>query len=386
MAPDFINRFLGVRRAVTKRPRMPNAPRPPRRVTIPDVARHAGVGQATAARVLGGYGSASAATRERVLAAAAELGYSTNAVARSMISGRTHTLGVVVADVENAYFARAVRGVADVAAKAGLQVVLANSDEDGEKEKAAVQMFVERRVDGLVVAPAAADHEHLDRAVSSGIPVVLLDRALAGADLDTVVVDNRGAAKAAVARLTDDGHRRIAVITSASPADDGTTLAPGADIWTTTERLTGYRQALRAAGIPRTAEVVRHTGYDRAWARSAVLELMTGEDRPTALFTTDNVATLGTLDALLDLGARIPADVSVVGFDDAEWATLIRPRLSVVSQPVQELGGLAADILIRRVNGSTARPRRHTLRTAYVPRESTGPAPARVCRLRAPRE
>ncbi|GHK05106.1 LacI family transcriptional regulator [Streptomyces sp. Y2F8-2] len=363
---------------------MPNEPRPPRRVTIPDVARHAGVGQATAARVLGGYGSASAATRERVLAAAAELGYSTNAVARSMISGRTHTLGVVVADIENAYFARAVRGIADVAAKSGLQVILANSDEDGDKEKAAVQLFIERRVDGLVVAPAAGGHEHLDRAVSAGIPVVLLDRALSGAALDTVVVDNRGAAKAAVARFTDAGHTRIAVVSSASPADDSARLAPGADIWTTTERLTGYRQALRAAGIPREGELIRHTGYDRAWARSAVLELMTGEDRPTALFTTDNVATLGTLDALLDLDARIPDDVSVIGFDDAEWATLIRPRLSVVSQPVQELGGLAADILVRRINGASPRPRRHTLRTTYIARESTGPVPASVRRLRAP--
>ncbi|MER6036015.1 LacI family DNA-binding transcriptional regulator [Streptomyces sp. NPDC001835] len=361
---------------------MPSTARPPRRVTIPDVARHAGVGQATAARVLGGYGSSSAATRERVLAAAAELGYSTNAVARSMISGRTHTLGVVVADVENAYFARAVRGVTDVAAKAGLQVVLANSDEKGETERSAVQMFIERRVDGLVVAPAAADHEHLDKVVAAGIPVVLLDRALGGAALDTVVVDNRGAAKAAVSRFTEAGHTRIAVVTSASPDEDAARLAPGADIWTTTERLTGYRQALRAAGIPRGAELIRHTGYDRAWARSAVLDLMTSPDRPTALFTTDNVATLGTLDALLDLDAHIPADVSVIGFDDAEWATLVRPRLSVVSQPVQELGGLAADILVRRINGSTARPRRHTLRAAYVSRESTGPVPARVRRLR----
>lgn len=357
---------------------MPPPPRPPRRVTIPDVARHAGVGQATAARVLGGYGSSSAATRERVLAAAEELGYSTNAVARSMISGRTHTLGVIVADVENAYFARAVRGVSDVAAKAGLQVVLANSDENGDTEKAAVQMFVERRVDGLVVAPAAAGHDHLDKAVAAGIPVVLLDRVVGGAALDTVVVDNRGAAKAAVSRFTEEGHTRIAVVTSASPAESATGLAPGADIWTTTERLAGYRQALRAAGIPAAAEVVRHTGYDRTLARSAVLELMAGPDRPTALFTTDNVATLGTLDALLDLDARIPDDVSVIGFDDAEWATLVRPRLSVVSQPVQELGGLAADILVRRIEGSTARPRRHTLRATYIARESTGPVPAQV--------
>ncbi|MEU6484186.1 LacI family DNA-binding transcriptional regulator [Streptomyces sp. NPDC046887] len=356
-------------------------------MTIPDVARHAGVGQATAARVLGGYGSASAATRERVLAAATELGYSTNAVARSMISGRTHTLGVVVADVENAYFARAVRGVSDVAARAGLQVVLANTDEDAEKERAAVQMFIERRVDGLVVTPAGSDHAHLDKAVASGIPVVLLDRALGGAGLDSVVVDNREAAKTAVAGLTDRGHTRIAVITSASPAtpaDDDAALASGADIWTTTERLTGYRQALRAAGIPRTAEVVRHTGYDRARARAAVLRLMTADDRPTAVFTTDNVATLGTLDALRDLDARLPADVSVIGFDDAEWATLIRPRLTVVSQPAQDLGGLAAEILLRRIDGSTARPRRHTLRSTYIDRESTAPAPTTPRPLRLP--
>ncbi|WP_041824040.1 LacI family DNA-binding transcriptional regulator [Streptantibioticus cattleyicolor] len=361
---------------------MPPSARSPRRVTIPDVARHAGVGQATAARVLGGYGSASPATRERVLAAAAELGYSTNAVARSMISGRTNTLGVVVADVENAYFARAVRGITDVAVEAGLQVILANSDEDGEKERAAVQLFIERRVDGLVVTPSTARHDHLDRAVATGVPVVLLDRALRGAALDSVVADNRGAARAAVTRLTGHGHTRIATITSAPDTGDPDQPATGGDVWTTTERVTGYQQALRAAGVPRSGELIRHAGYRRCGARAAVLDLMTGPARPTALFTTDNVATLGALDALRDLAARIPGDVSVIGFDDAEWTTLIRPRLSVVSQPAQELGGLAARTLLRRIEGADTPPRRHTLRTTFVARESVGPAPSRVRRLR----
>jgi LacI family transcriptional regulator len=352
--------------------------RSPRRVTIPDVARHAGVGQATAARVLGGYGSTSPATRERVLAAAAELGYSTNAVARSMISGRTHTLGVVVADVENAYFARAVRGVTDVAVKAGFQVILANSDEDLATEQAAVQLFIERRVDGLIVTPSAAEHDHLDKAVATGVPVVLLDRVLQGADLDSVVVDNRTAARAAVSRLTDAGHTRIAAVTSAPPTGDPRQPATGADIWTTAERVTGYQQALRAAGIRETTRLVRHAGYDRVGARAAVLELMTSPDRPTAVFTTDNVATLGALDALRDLDARVPDDVSLIGFDDAEWATLIRPGLSVVSQPAQALGGLATEILIRRINGGTTAPRRHTLPTTFIERESAGPAPSAV--------
>jgi LacI family transcriptional regulator, galactose operon repressor len=350
-----------------------------RRPTVADVARRAGVGQATAARVLGDYGSASPEARAAVLRAAGEIGYTANAVARSMISGRTYSVGVVVADVGIPYFAEVVRGISDAASADGLQVVLVNTDESPAAEIAAVSLFVERRMDGLIAVPAEREHEHLDAAAAAGVPVVLLDRLLPGAAFDAIVINNRRAAAEAVQRLLDAGHRRVAILTSAPPGTER--LGSAGDIWTTTERVAGYEAAMRAAGVPNAEWIVRHAGYNRQATRAAALQLLTQARRPTAIFTTDSVATLGVLDAVQEVGARIPADVSLIGFDDAEWATLVRPRLTVVRQPTHELGARAARALIRRIADPAARPRRQTLAASLVDRESVGRAPARVRRL-----
>jgi LacI family transcriptional regulator len=155
--------------------------------TVPDVAREAGVSTATAARALGGYGSVRKSTRDRVLAAAEQLGYRANSLARSMITGSTRTLGVVVSDIENPFFRRSLRGIADTARGEGFEVLLANTDEELDKEEAAVRMMTERRVDGLVVCPAdGGDRAHLADVIAAGIPVVLLDRRVAGLKADTV--------------------------------------------------------------------------------------------------------------------------------------------------------------------------------------------------------
>ena len=159
--------------------------------TIHDVAAAAGVSTATAARALGGYGAVSPGVRERVKAAASQLGYRPNSLARSMITGATHTIGLVVADIENPFFARSVRGIADVAHAAGYEVLLANSDEDPATERAAVRVLFGKRVDGLIVAPASTDEgPHLSDLSERGVPVVLLDRAIPGIDADAVVVNN----------------------------------------------------------------------------------------------------------------------------------------------------------------------------------------------------
>ena len=198
--------------------------------TIPDVARQAGVSTATAARALGGYGSVSSTTRERVLAVAEELGYRPNSLARSMITGSTQTLGVVLSDIENSFFHRALRGVADTARARGYEVLLANTDEDLEAERKAVSVLAERRVDGLIVCPTDdGDHAHLEAVISSGIPVVLLDRRVSGLHADTVGIDNRKAARDATTRLVEQGHRRIGILTGGTPAAVGRRLSTPGD-------------------------------------------------------------------------------------------------------------------------------------------------------------
>lgn len=314
---------------------------------------------------MGGYGAVSPAVRDRVAAAAAQLGYRRNSLARSMITGTTHTLGLVVADIENPFFARAARGVADVAHKAGYEVLLVNSDEDPATERAAVRTLHEKRVDGLIIAPASTDGgRHLADLSSHGTPVVLIDRVVAGIEADAVVVDNERAARGAVEHLVGLGHRRIALLTSQGL------------IHTNQTRLAGYLRGLEAAGLRSDDALVRMGEYTREAAgreTRAVLEL---DDPATALFTTDNLMSLGAYEGVQLAGRLVPEEVSIVGFDDLEWTTIVRPPLTVVAQPVYELGATAARRMLARVGGDDSPPRVWTLHTTFIIRGSTGPAPA----------
>lgn len=224
-----------------------------RPATIPDVAREAGVSRSTASRALADYGSVSPETRERVQAAATRLGYRPNQLARSMITGRTHTLGVVVADIQNPFFAGVTRGITDTARAAGYQVLLANTDEDHAQERSAVKMLRDKHVDGVIIAPASpSSTAHLAALREDRCPLVLLDREVPSLSTDTVTVDNRGAAEDAVRRLLEAGHRRIGMVTLGGsgehwPGPEG--AEPPAQVSTGVERVKGFRAALHAAGL-----------------------------------------------------------------------------------------------------------------------------------------
>ncbi len=337
--------------------------------TIQDVAGLAGVSTATAARALGGYGSVSPAVRARVAAAAAKLNYRRNSLARSMITGNTHTIGLVVADIENPFFARAARGVADVAHAAGYEVLLVNSDEDPVTERAAVRTLLEKRVDGLILAPASTQEvPHLVELSSHGVPVVQLDRAIPGASADAVVVDNEAGAARAIEHLIGLGHRRIALLTSQGL------------IHTNQTRLAGYLRAMEAAGIPIEDDLIRMAEYRREAAIGEALAALTLRDPATALFTTDNLMSLGAFEGTQRAGRRVPEEVSIVGFDDLEWTTIVRPPLTVVAQPVYELGATAARRLIARMAGEDGPPAVYTLETTFIVRGSTGRVLAAVGR------
>jgi LacI family transcriptional regulator len=284
-----------------------------------------------------------------------------------MITGTTHTLGLVVADIENPFFARAARGVADVAHEAGYEVLLVNSDEDPGIERAAVRTLHEKRVDGLIIAPAANDSGgHLADLIGRGTPVVLLDRVVSGMDADAVVVDNENAARRAIAHLTDLGHRRIALVTSQGL------------IHTNQARLAGYLRGLAEAGITSDDNLVRMVHYERDAAAAETRVVLTLPDPATAVFTTDNMMTLGAYDGILQVGRRLPDELSFVGFDDLEWTTLVQPALTVVAQPTYELGAAAARRLFARIEGDDTPSRVITLDTTFVVRGSTGPAPGAI--------
>jgi LacI family transcriptional regulator len=329
--------------------------------TIKDVAREAGVSQATAARALAGYGYASERARKKVLAAAERLGYRPHAVARALVSGSTRTLGLVVGDIENPFFALVARGMADVAGRRDYTLLLANSDEDLEEERRAVETLLARRVDGLAVAPTSPGSlAHLSPVAAHGTPLVVLDRPLRGLRVDTVTADNAGGAAAAVGHLIALGHRRIGVV-SDSP-----------EIGSTAERLRGFRAAMRAAGLEVDGGLVSVGGPSADDGYRSARTLLERRDRPSALFTANNLMTLGAVRALCDLGLHMPDDVALLGFDDTDWTTIVSPPLTVVAQPVYELGRVAGERLLLRCAGHAGAPRRIRLPTELVVRASCG--------------
>ncbi|MFC6061335.1 LacI family DNA-binding transcriptional regulator [Streptomyces ochraceiscleroticus] len=370
-----------------------------RPATLPDVAREAGVSRSTASRALAGYGSVSPDARERVRAAAEKLGYRANQLARSMITGRTHTLGAIVADIQNPFFAGVTRGITDAARAAGYQVLLANTDEDVAAERAAVKMLRDKHVDGLIVAPAATTETgHLAAAHAAGCPVVLLDRQAPGLPADSVTVDNHGAAQDAVRRLLVAGHRRIALVSllgtapvgtpadtpgtapstalEAAPADPASPDPASPDpVSTGLERIEGYRAALREAGLTDTDTYLRTGTFHREDPADLTAELLSLSEPPTAVFATDSMIALGVLSAARDHGLRVPEHLSVVTFDDTDWARAVRPRISVVAQPVQELGARAVHSLITRIEGTAGTPEHIVLDTEFIERESIASPP-----------
>jgi LacI family transcriptional regulator len=330
-------------------------------VTIREVARAAGVSQATAARALGGYGYASPATRRRVTEAASHLGYRPNGVARALVSRATHTVGLVVGDIENPFFAAAARGLADVLEPEGYTVLLANSDESAQRELRAVETLRDRRVDGMVVVPSEiASAPHLTDLVQSGVAMVQLDRAVRGLAADAVMVDNEVGARRAVEHLIGLGHTRIGIVSDRP------------DVSSSADRIEGYRRALRATGLPHGRELESIGGSTQADGFAAAHRLLSAPDRPTAVFTANNFMTVGTLLAIRRLGLRVPADVALVGFDDLDWTTLVEPAVTVISQPVTALGRTAGERLLARLGGDDGRPRTIRLHTELIVRGSCG--------------
>ena len=327
-----------------------------------DVARAAGVSIATVSRALANAGAGvSPELRERVLAAVAELDYHPNHLPRNMRARSSRTIGLVISDIENPYFTAVVRGAEDVAHRRGYTMVLANTDEDAEREALCLQTMAAERAAGVVVASTGQHSAGLRRLISTGIPVVALDRRIAGANVDTVVVDNETAAYEAVRHLASLGHRRVAMVGG-----------PG-KVSAISEREAGYERAVRDHGLERG--LLWHGDLREAGGRRTTLELLREPERPTAIFSVNSMSTIGVLHALRDLGLRAPDDVSVIGFDDIPTGDLLDPPLSVVRQPTYQLGARAAELLLRRVQEPDAPVQEVVLAASLVLRPSTGPVP-----------
>ena len=340
-------------------------------VTIKDVAREAGVSLGTASQALRDSPAVRDATRRRVRAVATLLRYQPSALARGLVTRRTHSVGLLISDITNPFFIRAVRAVEDAAQENGYNVILCNTDEDPAKETQYLRVLMEKRVDGIILATTAGSLPAVRDVRWRRIPLVLFDRELPQVAADTVKVDSVRGGRLATEHLLQLGHRRIAIIHGPVVRSTGA------------ERLEGYLLAMRTAGLRPDPALIREGNFKQDSGRDLARQLLDLAPPPTALFCTNNLMTVGALQTLGERGIRIPQDLSLVGYDDMEWWTLTHPPLTTVGQPVYELGREAMRLLLAQIAGPRRRAQRVVLKPELLRRASCGPPPPTTSR--APR-
>ncbi len=329
-----------------------------RRPTMRDVAAHAGVSLKTVSRVVNAEAGVSATLVERVRRSIEELDFRPNAGASSLrrAGGKTATVGLLLEDVGNPFSSALHRAVEDVAIPRGVMVFSASLDEDPDRERELTRAFVGRRADGLILVPASDDQEYLGKELRAGTAIVCVDRECRSLPVDSVVTTNLSGAAEGVRHLASIGHRRIAY------------LGDRHSIRTAQQRYQGYVEALRSVGLPLDPALVVHDLRDAAIADGAASTLLTRPDPPTALFTAQNMVTIGAIRALRRLG--LENDVALVGFDDFPLADLLRPGITVVAQDPTAIGRTAAGVLFSRLAGDLAPPSLHVVPTSLIRRGS----------------
>jgi LacI family transcriptional regulator len=307
-----------------------------------DVAHHAGVGAATVSRVINGGQNVSRKTLAAVQKAIDELGYHPSEAARSLKGARTKTIGLIVPSVADPFFAVTAAAVQEVARAHGTLVLLASSDNLPERESEHMVTLIQRRVDGLILAPSdAADADLLKHA---GFPVVCFDRPFPGDAASTVLSDNHGGAKMATEHLLRSGCKRILC------------LAGDSKLFTSQRRVRGYRDVVKAAGLPYIAELEVN---DLEGVRDVLRRHLSGREKIDGIFCIKNALTIHAYKVLREMGVSIPGKVSLLGFDDFDLADTLEPPITVVRQPVVSIATKAAEMLFEAM--ATHRERRHTV-------------------------
>ncbi|GAA0986871.1 hypothetical protein GCM10009555_065160 [Acrocarpospora macrocephala] len=323
------------------------------RVSIVRVARVAGVSATTVSHTLNGRRPVAAETRDRVLEAIRQLGYRPNALARGLRTNRSQTIGLVIPDITNPFYPALARGLQDVLRPAGYDEIISNTDGDRTRERAAIEQMIARQVDGLAFAVFHTHAEDLNPAIEAGIPVVRLGGTLVQDGVDLVHSDDEGGAAEATRYLLTRGYRRIGFI--CGPSAEG----PAA------ERVSGYRSALLAAGVATDPELVAYTHFSRHGGAAGVSRLLDLSEPPDAVLCANDLMAIGALDAAGGRGLHVPGDLAVMGFDDIDAASLVRPRLTTMANPAREIGRACGMRLLERLSGEPA---------ALIPTEIVIPA------------
>ncbi|MCL4458876.1 MAG: LacI family transcriptional regulator [Chloroflexi bacterium] len=328
--------------------------------TIIDVARRAGVSVGTVSNVINDTFPVRESLRQRVQQAIEELHYRPNAVAQSLRSQRTRTIGLVISDIGDPFYMAIARAVADQSGHYGYNIIICNTDEGLAEEKRSLETLAARRVDGLIVAPSRGAHDFLSTLGAKGLSIVLINRRLEGVAIPAVIVNNRLAAYQAVEHLIQLGHERIA-------------LLPGLEgVSTTQDRREGYLMAHNDYRLVPDEELCQYSPLSVAEARERMRHLLEMEQPPTAIVACSILMTLGVLHALNDQRRCCPTDMALIGFGESEWSRLISPPLTCVEQPIRAIGITAVDLLFACMRGDQVDEENIVLETTLVHRQSCG--------------
>jgi len=310
------------------------------RATIKDVAQLAQVSTTTVSHVVNNTRAVNPATRARVLGAMSTLGYQPNILARSLRKGVTKTIGLIVPDASNPFFAEVARKIEDLGFKQGYSVILCNSDNDPIKQTSYINTLLAKRVDGVIFISSDSAPSDLSRLVDNHIPLVVADRDVSLEFADVVLLDNERAGYEATRHLLELGHRNIACITG--PYD----LSPSM------QRMEGFKRCLSEFGIQFQPQLIQTGDFSIQSGKVATLRLLSAGPKPTAIFALNDMMAIGAMSAVNQAGLSIPGDMSLIGFDNIELAGMVTPSLTTVAQPIPEIARQATSLLIERLAGT----------------------------------
>ena len=311
--------------------------------TMKDIARRTGLGLATISSYFNG-GNVREKNRIKIEEAIEELHYEVNEVARGLKTNATRTIGVVIPELNNTFCAEIITGMEDVLRSHGYATIVCDCRTDKKLEREAVEFLIRRRVDGIINMPVDEEGNHLKRFQKMGKPIVLIDRKIQGIDCDSVLVDNKKAAEDAVRYFIVRGHRNIGIIGGPE------------EVFTAQERMAGYYKALESAGIPVRESLIWHGDYTIQGGVRGLEELVQNNPEMTAVFVTNYEMTMGAMIGVNELGIRIPEQLSMIGFDNLQFARACNPKLTIVAQPTDGIAREVAKVMLNHLENAGETP------------------------------
>jgi LacI family transcriptional regulator len=328
--------------------------------TIKDVAKKANVSYTTVSRALNNKYGVKKETRDRIVKAAAEMGYTCNAIARGLVKKKTNTIGLILPDITNPFFPEIAMGIEDGAHAKGYSVFLCNTNYDPEREAQYLKHLAEKRVDGIILVPASNERSlELNKISESGIPIVYACSYYLEGDRSYVAIDDERGGFLATRHLVEQGYSTIAYI----GAKDETVKKD--------ERLVGYKQALKKFGIPARDRLIYYCDHKMKTGHDIINKMISKKEVPRAIFAANDLLAIGVIQGAKELGLSVPGDIAVVGFDDIPFASLPEIQLTTISQPKQKMGELSINILLDIIFGNEQNTRRTILEPELVIRKSS---------------